>query len=143
MASGDIHGGTGVPYSPAPPGSQPVAGGPGGPGISRIEDPKKLSKAGEGAAQLAGRAEALGRHPEDETRAAARSLDGQEWGGQLGDALQLLHRRWSSQTQAQSQRCHNLSRQCRTTSQNFTQTETANTNAVNSANSNAIRQDFG
>lgn len=143
MASGDIHGGSGVPYSPAAPGSRPILDGPGGPGISRVEDPEKLSKAGEGATQLAGRTKSLGKHPEDETRAAARTLDGQEWGGQLGEALHHLHRKWSSQTEAQSGRCHTVSRQCATTSQNFTQTETANTNTVNSANNAAIRRDFG
>jgi hypothetical protein len=148
--------GSGV-LRPGGPGFGPGGGGfgPGGfgqsPGLgggtSQIDAPEKLSSAGSGASQLAGRAKALGRQPEAETDTASRSLDGGNWGGQLGGALKFLSGRWSSQAGSLSRNCQAMGQRCTATSRAYKNADTDSASGINSAgtggNAAAVRKDFG
>lgn len=117
-----------------PPGS--------GPGTTRVEEPASLKKAARGANELAGDVRASGALAEDSTRTAAGSLKGSNWNGSLGSALDQVVESWQSQTSALVNKCRSLHDRCDATADSYTQSETANTQAMVSLR-NAEPSPFG
>jgi hypothetical protein len=100
-------------------------------GGTDVDDPASLKKAGNGAAEIAGETQTAGKHPVDETRAAARDFSA-DWSGGSGAALNRLAAVWSLQVEGLVGRCRDLSAQFGTTGGNYVEVESVNTQTVKS-----------
>ncbi|MEW9517385.1 hypothetical protein [Streptomyces tubercidicus] len=98
---------------------------------SAIEDPQSLKKAGTGALGLAGELHTQSRVAEDSLHWPGQDLLGNDWGGDLGNAILQAEGRWAKQAAALVQTCRALHDQCTTTADNYTKTEAANTETMN------------
>ncbi|MDI3406465.1 hypothetical protein [Streptomyces cavernicola] len=130
-------------------GIQTMAGGSGGGsggvqsnGFSGVNDPAALNRAGENAKELASLVHSKGDVGDDlEITAAAGSLSGDLWGGDLGVALLKSMETWDKQARRLTLICADIGEKCTTTAQNQTRTESANEAEMNSVR--ATLSDFG
>ncbi|MFD6388043.1 hypothetical protein ACWD6Q_02435 [Streptomyces nigra] len=63
-------------------------------GTTHVGDTEQLLKASRGCSELASLVQTAGDYPRSDLDAAARSLSGANWDGQLGGALEYLATRW-------------------------------------------------
>ncbi|WP_327351432.1 hypothetical protein [Streptomyces sp. NBC_01304] len=108
------------------------SGGPGvgvqaGGGLSGVDDPGALNRAGQGAYQLGSLVQSNGRVGDDDQMiAAAAALGADFWGGELGFELMKTMETWDKQAQQLSRTCQAIGDRCTTTANSYTTTESAN-----------------
>ncbi|WP_327354518.1 hypothetical protein [Streptomyces sp. NBC_01304] len=108
------------------------SGGPGvgvqaGGGLSGVDDPAALNRAGQGAYQLGSLVQSNGRVGDDEQMIAATAALGADfWGGQLGLELMKTMETWDKQAKKLSNTCAAIGDRCTTTANSYTTTESAN-----------------
>ncbi|MDI3422711.1 hypothetical protein [Streptomyces luteolus] len=123
-------------------GSSGGSGGVQSNGFSGVNDPAALNRAGENANQLASLVHSNGDVGDDpEITAAAGSLCGDLWGGDLGVALFDTMETWDKQAKRLTRICADIGEKCITTAHNQTRTESANEAEMNSVR--ATISDFG
>ncbi|MFM9371540.1 hypothetical protein, partial [Streptomyces sp. Da 82-17] len=111
-------------------------------GFSGVDAPAALNRAGENANQLASLVHSNGDVGDDlEISAAAGSLAGDLWGGDLGAALLNTMETWDKQAKRLTRISADIGEQCIATAHNHTRTESANEAEMNSVR--ASLSDFG
>ncbi|MFH9419167.1 hypothetical protein [Streptomyces sp. NPDC017529] len=99
-------------------------------GETSIDDPGSLKKAGAGALELAGELNSKAGLADGALQIGGQDLIGDSWGGDLGGAMLEAKERWAKQTAALVRTCRDLHEQCTTTAENYTTTETANSETL-------------
>lgn len=110
---------------------------------TRVENTEQLLKASQGCSELASLVRIAGDYPRSDLDEAAESLSGDDWGGQLGGALEHLATRWMDhQCEALHKTYQELHRKTWETWSNYTGAEKANETTMSAAHA-AIRAAFG
>ena len=102
-------------------------------GWTRVENPDALDAAGDAAAQRAGEIRAAGQLAEEPSQRAAGGFRGENWDGELGEALADALRKWSGQTSALVGSCRSFAGKCTETAKNFQRTEQTNAAVLRAA----------
>ncbi|MDG4858540.1 hypothetical protein P8605_10315 [Streptomyces sp. T-3] len=98
-----------------------------GGGLSGVDDPAALNRAGQGAYQLGSLVQSNGRVGDDDQMIAATAALGADfWGGELGLELMKTMEIWDKQAEKLSRTCAAIGDRCTTTANSYTTTESAN-----------------
>ncbi|MET9293603.1 hypothetical protein [Streptomyces sp. NPDC003077] len=108
---------------------------------TKIDDPGSLRQAGAGALELAGELNSKKEGACSALHIGGMGMIGDSWGGELGNAIFEAKDRWAKQSDALVQVCRDLHAQCTSTADNYTKTETANTETMNALSK--TRSPFG
>lgn len=105
-------------------------------GMSGVQDPAALNRAGQGANEMASVVQSHGHVGDDERMwGAVGALSGDLWGGQLGVELSRTMESWDRQATRLKKLCQEIGTRCTTTAGNYTRTESANEQEMNAVRS--------
>ncbi|MFI1733805.1 WXG100 family type VII secretion target [Streptomyces acidicola] len=105
-------------------------------GMSGVQDPAALNRAGQASTEMAGVVQNHGHVGSDERMwGAVGALSGDLWGGQLGVELSKTMESWDRQATKLKKLCQEIGTRCTTTAGNYTRTESANEQEMNAVRS--------
>ncbi len=105
-------------------------------GMSGVQDPAALNRAGQASTEMASVVRSHGHVGSDERMwGAVGALSGDLWGGQLGVELSKTMESWDRQATKLQKLCQEIGTRCTTTAGNYTRTESANEQEMNAVRS--------